>query len=281
MCSVAWITGAGGLIGSHIVRAAPSRWNARGLTRPELDLTEFVAMRALFQRDRPQLIIHCAAMSRTSACEIQSDVAWRNNVDVTRTLCELAAEPPLIFFSTDLVFDGRKGNYNESDDPNPLTVYGETKVAAERIVLSNPRHTVIRTSLNAGATPSGNGSFNEQMCAAWAHGERTKLFTDEFRSPIAAEVTARAVWELIAANKPGLYHLAGTERLSRFEIGELIAARWPQLTPQIEPSSLNDYGGPRRSPDTSLDSSRIQRLLSFQLPKFSDWLRANPGALTA
>jgi dTDP-4-dehydrorhamnose reductase len=281
MSGVAWITGAGGLIGSHIVRAAPSGWSVRPLIRAELDLTDVIAMHAMFHREKPQLVIHCAAMSRTPACEANPALARKNNVDVTRMLCELVREIPLLFFSTDLVFDGRKGNYNERDEPNPLTVYGETKLAAERIVLSNPRRTVLRTSLNAGASPGGNRSFDEQLRAAWARGEATKLFADEFRSPIAAEVTAHAVWELIAANQPGLYHLGGRERLSRFEIGELIAARSLQLKPRLERSSIRDYTGPRRSPDTSLDSTKTQSLLSFPLPRFSDWLRESPTALSA
>jgi len=278
MSRVVWITGAGGLIGSHIVRAAPPDWNVRAVTRAEFDLTDFDAVTAAFRQDRPQLVIHCAAMSRTPACEAHPELARRNNVDVTRALCELAREIFLIFFSTDLVFDGRKGNYHETDEPSPLTVYGETKAAAERIVLANPRHTVIRTSVNAGATPRGDSSFNEQLRATWARGETTTLFADEFRSPVSAAVTARAAWELVALDKPGLYHLAGRERLSRLEIGRVIAARWPQLNARIEPSSIHDYSGPSRSPDTSLDSSKIQRLLSFPLPGFSDWLRANPQA---
>jgi len=63
------------------------------------------------------------------------------------------------------------------------------------------------------------------------------LFTDEFRRPIPAVETARAVWELAALNQPGIYHVAGSERLSRWQIGQLIAARWPQLNPKIEPES--------------------------------------------
>jgi dTDP-4-dehydrorhamnose reductase len=272
MPPLAWVTGAGGLIGSHIVRAAPRDWNVRALTRADLELTDVRAVRDAFVRDQPRFIIHCAAMSKTPACEANPDLARRNNVDVTRALCELAGDIPLLFFSTDLLFDGQKGNYGESDSPNPITVYGETKVAAEQVVLANPRHTVIRTSLNAGSTPGGNSSFDEQLRAAWARGEPTKLFADEYRSPLPAEVTASAVWQLISVNQPGLYHLGGAERLSRFEIGELLAACWPQLNPRLEASSIYDYRGPRRSPDTSLDSSKIQRLLSFPLPAFSEWI---------
>lgn len=276
MKPLAWITGAGGLIGSEIVRATPPEWNAHGLTRADFDLADFAMVSAAFAREKPQLVIHCAAMSKTLDCERLPELARMNNIEVTRVLAELASDIPLLFFSTDLVFDGQKGNYNESDVPNPLNVYAQTKFAAEQIILANPKHTVIRTSLNAGTAARGN-TFNEQCRAAWRRGEATPLFTDEFRSPIAAEVTARAVWELAAANQPGLFHLAGSERLSRFEIGQLLAARWPELNPCVTPASLKNFPSPRRSPDTSLDVSKIQRLLSFPLPRFSDWLRANPN----
>lgn len=272
----AWITGAGGLIGSQIVRAAPAGWTARGLTRPDFDLTDFAAVRAAFERERPQLLIHCAAMSKTGACEANPDAARLHNVEVTRVLCELAADIPLIFFSTDLVFDGACGHYTEQDAPNPLNVYARTKLDAEQIVLANPRHTVVRTSLNAGVTVRGD-AFNELWRAAWRRGEALPLFTDEFRCPIAAEVTARAVWELASAQQPGLYHLAGAERLSRFEIGELLAARWPQLHSRLQRDSVKNFSGPRRSPDCSVDISKIQRVLRTPLPKFSAWLAENHG----
>ena len=280
MPGLAWITGAGGLIGSHIVRSAPREWKPRGIIRSELELTDFTAVHQAFQRDRPQLIVHCAALSKTLVCERNPETARRNNVEVTRVLAELATDIPLLFFSTDLVFDGSKGNYTETDSPNPLTVYAETKLAAEQIVLANPKHTIIRTSLNAGRTSTGT-AFNEQWHAAWQRGESLSLFVDEFRSPIAASITARAIWELVAADQPGLYHLAGAERLSRYHIGRLLATTEPQLEARIEPGSIRDYTNMRRSPDCSLAVSKVQRLLSLRLPKFSDWLRENPNALLA
>ena len=268
--NTAWITGAGGLIGSQIVRLAPSSWTARGLTRSDFDLTDFSAVRNAFEHEGPRLVIHCAAMSKTMECERNPDASRLNNLEVTRVLTELAADIPLIFFSTDLVFDGLKGNYSEADVPNPLTVYAEHKLAAERVVLANPRHTVVRTSLNAGRTRNGT-AFNEQWRAAWERGETLSLFADEFRSPIAAEVTARAIWELVAANAPGLYHLAGSERMSRYDIGRTLAKAY-HLDAKIERGSIRDFAGMRRSPDTSLDCAKIQQLLAFPLPKFSDWL---------
>ena len=160
MPRLAWVTGAGGLIGSHIARAAPRDWNVRGLTHAELDLTDFAAVRAVFAREPPQLIIHCAAISSTTTCEANPGLAWKTNLDATKHLADLAAAIPLLFFSTDLVFDGRKGNYREDDAVNPLSLYAETKVAAEQAVFAHPKHTVIRTALTAGMSPRGDRSFD-------------------------------------------------------------------------------------------------------------------------
>jgi dTDP-4-dehydrorhamnose reductase len=279
MLPIAWITGAGGLIGSHLLKCAVNlapRWQVIGLTRPQLDLFDFNAVRLRFQNERPALILHCAALSKSTTCETEPELARQLNVEVTAHLARLAADIPFFFFSTDLVFDGRQGHYQESDSPNPLGVYAETKANAEQLVLANPRHTVVRTSLNGGISPTGDRAFNEELRRAWKAGRTLRLFTDEFRCPIPAAVTARAVWELVSQNQPGLYHLAGSERLSRCRIGQLIAQRCPDLHPRIEPGSLRDYQGAPRSPDTSLDCARIQSLLSFPLPGLSEYLESHP-----
>jgi dTDP-4-dehydrorhamnose reductase len=197
-------------------------------------------------------------------------------VDVTRVLADLSAEARLVFFSTDLVFDGAKGGYVETDTTNPLSVYGESKAAAEQGVRCHPQHLTIRTSLNGGRSLTGLRSFDEQFRQAWAAGREVTLYADEFRSPIDASVTARAVWELALANVPGTYHIAGSERLSRFEIGEAVAARWPELKPKIQAGSLRNHTGSPRPPDTSLNCAKAQALLSFPLPGFRDWLAAQP-----
>ncbi|MGN6555575.1 MAG: SDR family oxidoreductase [Verrucomicrobiota bacterium] len=275
-----WITGAGGLIGNYLVSTAPQfapAWTVRGLTHAALDLLDFKAVEQAFRAEPPQLIIHCAALSQSPACQKNPQLARQLNVEVTAFLAQLAAEIPFGFYSTDLVFDGLKGNYVESDPVNPLSVYAETKVAAEKIVLANPRHLVIRTSLNGGTSLSGDRGFNEQLRLAFQKGETLKLFTDEFRCPIPAIETARATWELIAAQASGLFHVAGGERLSRWQIGQLIADRWPQLHPNMTAESLASYQGAPRSPDTSLNSAKAQKFLSFKLPGLSQWLASHPN----
>ena len=268
------------MIGNYLVQTAPQfapSCLAHGLTRTQLDLLNFDAVRRAFRKDSPQLIIHCAALTHTPTCQKNPALAQKLNVDVTELLAELAADIPFILFSTDLVFDGRAGNYDESAPVCPLNVYAQTKAAAEEIVLANPGHTVVRTSLNFGVSPTGDRGFNEQLRNAFHRGEALTLFTDEFRCPIPAKVTAQAVWELVNQNCTGLFHVAGSERLSRYEIGRLIAARHPELNPKIKPESLNTHQGAPRSPDTSLNCSKAQSLLSFRLPALTEWLKANPG----
>src|SRR6185436_18762811 len=152
-----WVTGAGGLIGHQLVELAPRfapAWRVIGLTRAEVDLTDAASVHARFLSDKPSLVIHCAAISKSPVCQSDPALARKVNVDVTTHLAELAAAIPFFFFSTDLVFDGSKGDYDESAPVNPLSVYGDTKVAAETVVLANPRHTVLRTSLNGGVSPT-------------------------------------------------------------------------------------------------------------------------------
>jgi dTDP-4-dehydrorhamnose reductase len=274
-----WITGAGGLIGSNIVRLAGKYAPTAKpipLTRADFDLTDFKTVERRFLADRPRLIIHCAAMSKTGDCQSQPTLARRINIEATAHLADLAADSNFIFFSTDLVFDGQKGSYIETDAVNPLSLYGETKIAAEAIVTRNARHTVVRTSINSGASPNGQSGYNEQFRAALAEGKTLRLYHDEYRSAISAAATARAIWELAAHPPGGIWHLAGSERLSRLQIGRLLALRHPELNARIESCSLREHQGPPRPADVSLNCAKLQARLKFRLPALTEWLRENP-----
>jgi dTDP-4-dehydrorhamnose reductase len=277
---LAWVTGANGLIGNYFVRTAPRsvpHWRVRALTREQFDLLDFDAVRREFQKDRPQLVVHCAAVPTIAGALADPVLARRVNVGVTEALAELAADIRFVFLSTDFVFDGRKGNYMETDAVNPINLYGETKVAAEKIVLKNPRGLVIRTSINCGTSRSGARGFNEQLRQALRKEERMKLFTDEFRCPVFAGETARAAWELAEKECAGIFHVAGAEKLSRWQIGQLLIERSPELRSKIEPGSAKDFPGPPRALDTSLNISKVQKVLSTPLPGLTDWVAANPS----
>lgn len=275
MASRAIITGAAGLIGQYLVKTA-SRWvpgwDVQGLSRAELDLTETSKVEARIHALKPDLLIHCAALSRTKDCEQDPGQARRINVEATAHLARLFQDIPFIFLSSGEVFDGRTGWYGETDEPNPINVYGRTKLEAEQAVLQNPGHTVVRIVLTAGMSERGDRSFVEDMCQAAKAGKDVTLYADEFRCPLPAGVIARAVWELIDQKQPGLYHLGGSERLSRWEIGEALLSWYPELKGRlVEGSARNHVGSPRPS-DLSLRCDKIQSLLSFRIPGFREWL---------
>ena len=275
MASHAIITGAAGLIGPYLVKTAP-RWapdrDVQGLTRADLDLTDRANVERTWQSIKPNAVIHCAALSRTKDCEQDPEQARRINVEATAHLAQLSQDIPFIFLSSGEVFDGRTGWYIEMDKPNPINVYGKTKLEAERVVLQNPRHTVVRIVLTAGTSQNGDRSFVEDMCRTAKAGKDVPLYADEFRCPLPAGVIARVIWELVDRKQPGLYHLGGSERLSRWEIGETLLPWCPELKGYLKKGSARSHVGSPRPADLSFRCDKIQNLLSFRIPGFREWL---------
>ena len=275
MAPRAVITGAAGLIGQYLVKTA-SRWapgwDVQGLSRAELELTDTSKVDTRIRALKPDLLIHCAALSRTKACEQDPAQARRDNVAVTAHLAHLCQDIPFIFLSSGEVFDGKTGWYSETDEPNPINVYGQTKLEAERVVLQNPLHTVVRIVLTSGTSQNGDRSFVEDMCRAAKAGKDVTLYADEFRCPLPASVIARACWELTDRRQPGLYHLGGSERLSRWDIGEALLPWYPELEGRLVKGSARNHIGSPRPADLSLRCDKIQRLLSFRIPGFREWL---------
>ena len=175
----------------------------------------------------------------------------------------------LIFISSDLVFDGTKGDYREDDPTAPLSVYGRTKVAAEQAVLSRIGQgadcLMVRTSLIIGADRfglTGNLAWMEGLIRS---GESIPLFVDEFRNPVAAAELARGLRLLARRAEPGLYHLAGPDKMSRFELGRVLcrAMGWPEKL--LQSTRLADLVlDPPRPADVSLNQDRAAAVLGDQ-----------------
>lgn len=269
-----WITGARGLIGSAIAAQASRlpNWDLAPISRAEMELTDPRSIRARLRADPPNAIIHCAAISRNPVCDADPALARRVNTEATRLLALESAPARFIFISTDLVFDGRKGNYAEEDPVGPLSVYAESKVEAERALVGHPDYLAIRTSLNAGGPGCPHKSFDQDLIAAWRAGRPTHLFTDEYRCPIPAVETARAILKLLELGVRGTVHLAGPERLSRFEIGEALARKHSELKPRVTPGLRKDHAGPERPADTSLNCAKAAQWLGHTPPRFTDWV---------
>lgn len=283
MAPLILITGAAGLVGHYLVRTAPRwapQWDVRGITRQDVDLTDVAGLTGVVRSLKPRAVIHCAALSRTKDCEQDPDLAGRINVDATAHLAQLSRDIPFIFLSSGEVFDGRTGWYSEKEEPNPINVYGRTKLEAEHAVLQNPGHTVVRIVLTAGTSETGGRSFVEEMSRIAKAGRDVTLYADEFRCPLPAGVIARAIWELVDRKEPGLYHLGGSERLSRWEIGEALLPRYPELTGRLMKGSARNHVGSPRPADLSLRCDKIQSFLSFPIPGFCEWLvgRTETGA---
>lgn len=275
------VTGAAGLIGQYMIRTAARwapKWDVRGLTQQDADLTNVSRVTDLYRALKPQAVIHCAALSRTKDCEQHPDQARLVNVTATAHLATLAKDVPFFFLSSGEVFDGKRGWYEEEDEARPINVYGKTKLEAEHTILLNPRHTAVRIVLTAGTSQSGERGFVEEMCRVAKAGRQVTLFEDEYRCPLPAGVIARALWELLDLERPGLYHLGGRDRLSRWEIGQVLVRWYPELSGRLQSSTARSYTGSPRPVDLSLRCDKIQRLLSFQIPGFRSWLTSRTEA---
>jgi len=170
-------------------------------------------------------IIHTAAMSSIDECESQPAIAERINYEATCQLADFAAQTGarLLFISTDVVFDGEKGDYSEKDSPNPQNIYAKTKVKAEEYILSHLKnYVIIRPSIFYGIALNGHPSFTEIMLKNLYAGKQVYLFTDQIRTPVFVKDLVSAIWELTEHQFCGILHIGGPNKFSRWEIGQLI-----------------------------------------------------------
>lgn len=279
------ITGASGLLGSHLARLAQGRFETLGLCSPRsadasaarVDLTNAEQVEKSVRGFRPRILIHAAAMTAPVNCEKQPELATRVNVDATRQLAKIAAEldARFLFISTDLVFDGEKGMYREDDPVSPLSHYARAKVVAEQATRELVAGSlVIRTSLMVGYSPRGDRSVNETMQRALDRGETLPLFTDEYRSLIGVRNLAEAILELAVRTETGILHLSGPERRSRYEWGVLIARRFGWDVTRIQAVKRADLKMFQpRPPDVSLDISKARHLLKTPIRTIQEVLR--------
>ena len=263
-----------------------------GITPRCVDLEDEGAMRHAFAQAAPDAIIHAAAMSQIAACHADPAKAQRVNVDSTALLASRAPSrqggaksaqrssaptaakadkatgarspmaPPcrdgaLIYLSTDLVFDGEQGGYRETDVPTPVNVYGRTKLEAESHVLALDQHTVLRLPLIISPSLVGRPKFFEQLTTSLREGKPVTLFDDEWRAPLTAEDVAQAVALALTHRVTGLFHLAGPQRLSRYEIGVAVARGMGLDPAPIRRASRLSMQSPEPRPrDTSLNGEK-------------------------
>ncbi len=231
------VTGASGQLGSYILHELWQRglsataWSRRpnvesfGYRCHQVDLCEVDQVVEAFRAAKPDVVIHAAAMSGVGDCFRDPTQARRTNNTASRLLAELAQRQParFVYVSTDLVFNGEKQWYQETDCPAPLSVYGQTKAAAERAVLAHPQHLVLRISLLFGPALNGRPSFFDQQIQSLRTGTACKLFEDEWRTPLSLQLGAQGLLTAAASDVSGILHLGGLERMTRLEMGQRLA----------------------------------------------------------
>lgn len=284
------VTGASGLLGGYLLREFTRRglpvvaWSGSrsgllfGVPLRPVDLTAADQVSREFQAARPTLILHAAALAKIADCHQDPLRARWVNVQASARLAELAdrARARLVLVSTDLVFDGQRGWYREEDEPAPLSVYGQTKVDAERAVLAFARHAVVRLSLLFGPTLEGRSSFFDGQISALRERKPCTLFADEWRTPLSLATAAEGLLALAESELTGLVHLGGPERLSRLEMGQRLATLLGHDPAVFTPATRESVPAAEPRPrDTSLDSSRWSGLFpGLPRPGFEEALRA-------
>jgi len=266
------VTGAGGALGSVLLRMLNEQHrHTYGVTSthgpaPDVgrvlraELTDPRSYRDRVFALAPRVVVHLAAISRQGDALRDPERARAVNVEATAALVELCAEmgSRLIYVSTDMVFDGEHAPYKESDTTEPGTYYGRTKLEGECYVLAYAKSVVLRLPLLYGLPEvSREPTFFESTLRALKTGTPIKLFEDEFRTPLWLEDAAHACCELADVEITGVLHAGGPERLSRLEMGRLLAAAVGCSDAPLVAARRSDIEGPEPRPhDLSLDSSR-------------------------
>ncbi|MFM6955991.1 MAG: dTDP-4-dehydrorhamnose reductase [Ignavibacteria bacterium] len=175
---------------------------------------------------RPEYIINTAAMTNVDACEEKKQEAWFANATFVEQLSRIALiiEAHFIHFSTDYVFDGRKGPYVESDQPRPISYYGKSKLAGENAVIhSHAFNTVIRTNVVYGFTNSDQQDFVKWVLNNADASKKMTIVDDQYSNPTLTDDLALAVKRIIEKKRSGIYHIGGNTQCSRLEFAMEIA----------------------------------------------------------
>jgi dTDP-4-dehydrorhamnose reductase len=278
------ITGSNGLLGQKLVAnciaqqvdfQAISSGDNRNPSCPEsnytsIDITDFNVVEKFINENPCTHIIHTAAMTNVDACELDPTTCYRVNHLASNHLFEISKEKKLHFtlLSTDFVFDGKTGNYSETDLPNPLSVYGKSKWLAEQELINSTytNWAIARTIIVYGV----GYSLNKSNIFSWlinelTQGKEVSLITDHFRAPTWAEDLASGCMAMVRHQQTGIYHLCGPETLSIFEIG-LRVAKYLHVSPSlIKPIDSNTLNQPAPRPTiTGFNLNKAKTELGYE-----------------
>jgi dTDP-4-dehydrorhamnose reductase len=288
------VTGANGLIGQHLVQQLlvqqyPVIATNRGACRlpfmhdpnfvyVDADLSDEMAVYDIFRTHQPAVVVHAAAMSKPDDCELNQAMCETINVKATAMIALYAEEfsQHLVYISTDFVFDGQKGYYEEDDACNPISWYGFTKVQAEGIVESSSiPWAIVRTCLVYGNVWSGT----RPNIISWVKeklekNQSIKVVSDQWRTPTYVGDIARGISLVIQKKVSGIYHISGKELLTPYDMA-VQTARFLKLDETlIEKTDASVFSQPaKRPPKTGFNITKARDQLRYEPGSFEEGLR--------
>ena len=268
------VTGSSGLIGSQLVhdlaKSGEIVYSCYNNNKPfsgipiQLNLLDFEGISKIFKKLQPDIIIHSAALTDVEKCEIEPRLANLINIEATKVIAQEVEKinSYLMYISTDYVFDGKQGLYNETDLTNPLSNYGLTKLCGEKIIQEKTsRWSIIRTSTPFGKHPSKK-TFPSWIYENLKIKKKINIIENQLTSPTYVPNLSNMILEIITRNFEGFFHLAGSTRISRFEFAKLIAKKLNLDSSLLKPVKIDTMlWNATRPTDSSLDISKINSIL--------------------
>jgi dTDP-4-dehydrorhamnose reductase len=279
------LIGADGLVGRHLSAALPAEDTVRTYRRdpPEngvvLDITNTDAVRATITRVQPRVVFLAAADAYVERCEREPEATRRANVEAPRRISEFIAETDtlLVVFSSEYVFDGTAGAYQEDDRRQPINEYGRQKTALEDIALGTGRGLVCRTSGVFGDDPKRK-NFVCQLVDRVRAGETFDVPSDQLVTPTYAPSLARAVVKLAQRRCTGVYHVAGPDVMGRVQFAELVADAFGLDRSLLRPRGTREMGVSALRPERAgLRTEKLRQELGESLTAPAEALRKLSG----
>lgn len=286
------VIGANGLLGSNIVATAQSQGlevvGTYHSTEPsfdlrleQLDIRETDAVYSLLDDVRPDVVLNCAALTDVDGCESQPDDAHSINAEAPGEIAQLCHkyDARLVHTSTDYVFDGEsQGPYREADAPNPVQVYGKSKLAGERAVRDvSTDALIVRLSFVWGLHRSSEEltGFPAWVRGRLASGESMPLFTDQRVTPSRAGQIASTIFDLLAAEATGIVHAASRSCVTPYEFGDLIRRQMDAPPDLLDEGSMSDVDRAATRPEnTCLSVQHLEEISGQAQPTLEEDLQA-------
>lgn len=258
------LTGASGFLGSKLYFMLQRKYNVVGTYNTQkkeglhkLDITDSDATQEFLKKEKPEIILHTAALVNLELCETNKKLAEMVNYTATKNIVEYCKKfgAKLIYISTSYVFDGQKGSYNEDDKCNPINFYGETKRRAELSVLelSNPLILRLDAIYGYNSSDENNGFFSLILKS-----NGLSANNNQKRQPLIIDDIESAIEILLEKNCTGIYHLGGEDNLTKYELG-LMLEKIIRKESMISPIANKDRAA-RRPKDVSLDTTKAKNL---------------------